>query len=70
MSSNATSGGRVLGRASRLGSHRVRAWTRTLESPLTTYYGLLAVTGLLVGIGLVIRTTTRPDGAPSETPPA
>ena len=54
MSSNATSGGRVLGRASRLGSHRVRAWTRTLESPLTTYYGLLAVTGLLVGIGLVM----------------
>ena len=54
MSSNATSGGRVLGRASRLGGHRVRAWTRTLESPLTTYYGLLAVTGLLVGIGLVM----------------
>lgn len=29
-----------------------------------------AVVLLLVGIGLVIRTTTRPDGAPSETPPA
>jgi hypothetical protein len=25
---------------------------------------------LFVGIALVIRTTTRPDGAPTETPPA
>jgi cell division protein FtsW len=54
MSSNATSGGRFLGRASRLGGRRMGSWTRTLESPLTTYYGLLAVTGLLVGIGLVM----------------
>ena len=54
MSSNATSGGRAPGLASRVGGRRARAWTSTLESPLTTYYGLLGIVGLLVGIGLVM----------------
>ena len=51
-SSAATGSGR--GRARRTRSTRVDEWVARFESPMTTYYLLLGVVGLLVGIGLVM----------------
>ena len=51
MSSNATSGGSLSRRSS---GSSARTVLRRLESPLTTYYLLLGIVGLLVTIGLVM----------------
>ncbi|MFX4285075.1 putative lipid II flippase FtsW [Janibacter sp. G349] len=51
-SSAATGSGR--GRARRTRSTRVDEWVARFESPMTTYYLLLGIIGLLVGIGLVM----------------
>ncbi|WP_252974282.1 putative lipid II flippase FtsW [Janibacter melonis] len=54
MSSNATSGGRPVGRTTRLPRGRAGSWTRLVDSPLTTYYALLGIVGILVTVGLVM----------------
>ncbi|QNF95283.1 putative lipid II flippase FtsW [Janibacter sp. YB324] len=51
-SSAATGSGRSGARRTR--STRVDEWTARFESPMTTYYLLLGIVGLLVGIGLVM----------------
>ncbi|WP_157074629.1 putative lipid II flippase FtsW [Janibacter corallicola] len=51
VSSSATTG---RGSATRGVRTRFELWLERFESPTTTYYGLLGITGLLVGIGLVM----------------
>ena len=51
MSSSATTG---RGSATRGVRTRFEQWLERFESPTTTYYGLLGIIGLLVGIGLVM----------------
>lgn len=55
MSSNAATGrGRPATRRDRRAGSPLEQWLARFESPMTTYYLLLGIVGLLVGIGLVM----------------
>ncbi|WP_435198149.1 putative lipid II flippase FtsW [Janibacter sp. GS2] len=54
MSSNAAAGRGSTARSGRARSSVLEQWTTRFESPMTTYYLLLGIVSLLVGIGLVM----------------
>ena len=58
MSSSAATG---RGTGARSARTRLEQWAARFESPMTTYYLLLGVVGLLVGIGLVMAKSPATD---------